>query len=197
MANKVSKAKRNPFFWFMLEIQKQEREKGNTVTMNDLPGICSPSWDAMSKDQKNFYERKAMAFRSNGASQADINLSLPTTHVTPPVSSEQVLHHIDLLMAIEARDEGYKEFIANVVNRIICDEEVMPYNRIRDASFFIGVFNVLCVTQSKDYIPNELGLVEYSINDGIIKSLHQFVHCGPPPVGYYRTAMEHSEKNHK
>lgn len=193
---KPNKAKRNPFFWFMMEVQKQEREKGNLISMSDLPGVCSPSWDAMSKDEKNYYEQQALKFRHAGSvSNGDANRIFPTT--SSGVNSGRVIEVSELLMAMDIRDENYQDFVNNLVERLIGNPTVLPSSKVQDMPIFIASFNVMCVTQSKDCIPNELGLVEYTINDGIRNSFHQFIHCGGVPIGYYRTALEHSEETHK
>jgi len=62
--------------------------------------------------------------------------------------------------------------------------------------YFIS-FNVLCTKHDDGFIPNEIGLVEWSIEEGISRHLHLFIDGGDIPEGYFREAQDHSNTTHK
>ncbi|GIY51041.1 protein maelstrom [Caerostris extrusa] len=61
--------------------------------------------------------------------------------------------------------------------------------------FYFMSFNILCQTEN-DYIPIELGLVEYSIRHGIHRELQMLIHPGRIPTGYTGQAKRLSEEVH-
>ena len=65
-----------------------------------------------------------------------------------------------------------------------------------NTKFFFVSSNIQCVVNG-EYRPLEIGIVEYTIKKGITRWYHQFIDCGPIPLGYASEAKEHSEKTHK
>ncbi|RWS27448.1 hypothetical protein B4U80_05317 [Leptotrombidium deliense] len=71
---------------------------------------------------------------------------------------------------------------------------------LKEREFFFIDFNLMCVREDNKshrfYYPCELGLVKYSMINGIIDEFHTFIDCGDIPVGYFREAFE-NEANHR
>jgi protein maelstrom len=65
-------------------------------------------------------------------------------------------------------------------------------------SWFFMSFNVMVRTNERPprFLPNELGLVEYSLKEGIIRTYHEFPDPGPIPMGYSSQVNLH-QKSHK
>lgn len=51
---------------------------------------------------------------------------------------------------------------------------------IKRSNFYLISFNILCEANGV-YFPLELGLVEYSIEQGCTNTFHQFIDSGMPP----------------
>ena len=47
-----------------------------------------------------------------------------------------------------------------------------------DEKFYLISFEYLCKTEDGEYLPIEVGMVEISMKDGIIQTLHQFIDPG-------------------
>ena len=58
---KMSKKKqqRNGFFYFMLDIQQELRERGRNVPMHSMSAIAGPKWSTMSDAQRQKYNQRA------------------------------------------------------------------------------------------------------------------------------------------
>ena len=53
---------------------------------------------------------------------------------------------------------------------------------IKDAKFYFISFEYLCETEEGEFLPCEVGLIEWSLNQGIIKTLHRFINPGAAKV---------------
>lgn len=62
--------------------------------------------------------------------------------------------------------------------------------------FFFISFAYFCVTSNGTYIPAEMGLVRYSLRDGVKDRLHMFIDPGKLPLGFSYDAKVHSESDH-
>lgn len=62
--------------------------------------------------------------------------------------------------------------------------------------FFLVSSNIQCYANG-EYRPLEIGIVEYSIKDGVTQWYNQFINCGRVPFGFFSDAKEHSERTHK
>lgn len=60
-ASKMSKKKqqRNGFFYFMLDMQQELRERGRNVPMHSMSAIAGPKWATMSDAQRQAYNHRA------------------------------------------------------------------------------------------------------------------------------------------
>lgn len=60
-ASKMSKKKqqRNGFFYFMLDMQQELRERGRNVPMHSMSAIAGPKWATMSDAQRQAYNQRA------------------------------------------------------------------------------------------------------------------------------------------
>lgn len=91
--------------------------------------------------------------------------------------------------------EKYTIFAKEVAKKLIFEET--DDAKIKTMKIFLCSFNVLCVTQSRQHIPVEFGMAEYTIKGGLSEAFHQFIHMGGVPKGYMRSAMEHHNTSHK
>lgn len=53
------KQQKNGFFYFMLDMQQEMRERGRNVPMHSMATIAGPKWAAMSNAQKQAYNQRA------------------------------------------------------------------------------------------------------------------------------------------
>ena len=53
------KQQRNGFYYYMLDMQQDLRERGRFVPMRDMPLLAGPSWSKLSDGQKQAYNQRA------------------------------------------------------------------------------------------------------------------------------------------
>lgn len=70
---------------------------------------------------------------------------------------------------------------------------------LKKEKFYFIHFQYMCKTEEEDpiFLPAEIGVIEYSIEKGIMRHLHRFINPGKIPVGYRFTCIQHSEDTHQ
>ena len=78
------KQQRNGFFYFMLDMQQELRERGRNVPMHSMSAIAGPKWATMSDAQRQAYNQRAKMEKA-GARGANSRSSLmpPTGNSVP------------------------------------------------------------------------------------------------------------------
>lgn len=174
------KVPQNAFYFFMKDLQQEYREGGRTIPMKDMAALAHPLYKDLPRERKLFYEQKAKAGK---AIRKDTELGRYTSDGIP----------IQQLQQAEAEEEKTRiEMCANIHSLI-----TENMYKITDTPVYIISFNILVGTQEGLYLPNEIGLVEYTFRDGIKGSYHRLINPGGVPVGYYGEAKLHSEKFHQ
>ncbi|XP_035209127.1 protein maelstrom homolog [Stegodyphus dumicola] len=178
--------KRNGFYFFMKEMQQREAAKGYNISMKNLPDIAHPLWTQLSLKEREPYEELARQ-RRNDPNLRGAKLASDGTRV------EDNLREIE---EEERRINQMKQDVKRFCNANCLSEdafkEVMPKKLIHFLSF-----NILCHTDEDVYIPIEVGLVEYSIEHGIMTEYHKLLNPGGIPHGYTGIAKRLSEDKHQ
>ena len=76
-AGKMSKKKqRNGFYYYMLDMQQELRERGRNVAMHNMATIAGPKWATLSDAQRQAYNQRAKMEKA-GARHGDSRLLMP------------------------------------------------------------------------------------------------------------------------
>ena len=168
--------------YFINMRRNQDKAKGLKVKSDDKYG---DEWAKLSHQDKMTYKDKARGgsgrpppVRFGDGSLAPFDV--PQWPITNPKILEQDLKDVEqcvnawaVKFAGKTRDETMKR------------------------SFILASCNVLVRTDEHGFLPLELGLVKYSIEEGVIAKYHVFTYPGDVPMGYYRRAMDHQKSTHK
>ena len=87
-----------------------------------------------------------------------------------------------------------EEIENKIINALICYK---TKEEQKDIKFYLISSNIQLKTIKDEYKPLEIGLVEYTIRNGINTTYHQLIDCGDIPLGYAFTAIDHMERTHK
>uniref|UniRef100_A0A1B0D8T9 Maelstrom domain-containing protein n=1 Tax=Phlebotomus papatasi TaxID=29031 RepID=A0A1B0D8T9_PHLPP len=69
--------KLQPFYFFMLEVQKKNADLGKKYSLREMPEIASPLWEGMTKEEKKPYEEMASRESSN---EKSFSTGIKTSH---------------------------------------------------------------------------------------------------------------------
>ena len=82
---KMSKKKqqRNGFFYFMLDIQQELRERGRNVPMHSMSAIAGPRWATMTDAQRQAYNQRAKTEKAGARGTTNPALMPPVGNSVP------------------------------------------------------------------------------------------------------------------
>lgn len=83
--SKMSKKKqqRNGFFYFMLDMQQELRERGRNVPMHSMSAIAGPKWATMTDAQRQAYNQRAKMEKATARGTTNPSLMPPTGNSAP------------------------------------------------------------------------------------------------------------------
>uniref|UniRef100_A0A0B7A0L6 HMG box domain-containing protein n=1 Tax=Arion vulgaris TaxID=1028688 RepID=A0A0B7A0L6_9EUPU len=178
------KQKPNGYFMFMqAERQRIHSETKQMPSMQEIARICTESWKKLSAQDKSRYN--AMAKQSKGKVVDDDD-----------DRDRQRLNNQG--QNIAERKTAVKE----VANRRTRENQLLVKSwngkDILDVPFHLIDFQVMYTDEPVDFfLPLEVGLVCFTLRDGIIKHMHHFIDPGDAPLGCMNLALRHSDNTHK
>lgn len=86
-----------------------------------------------------------------------------------------------------------------MIHCVLCYSLILFYSlvELEKLEFYFISFAYFCVTSSGTYIPAEMGLVRFSLKDGVKDKLHMLIDPGKLPLGMAYDAKMHSEGDHQ
>ncbi|XP_023243498.1 protein maelstrom homolog [Centruroides sculpturatus] len=178
----MPKNHRNGFYYFMKELQEDYRLEGRTIALRGMVSIARPLWKDLSDSEKAKYKTMAREYKRKSKENITGKMCLDDASLS------------NSLRTVREEQEKTEEAV-KYVERFI--SQMNSVDEVKETSFFIMVFNVLCCTDDGEYIPLEVGITKYSIKEGIEDYFHTFIDAGRIPLGYGLTAMQHSYQTHK
>ncbi|CAN7938172.1 unnamed protein product [Ixodes hexagonus] len=172
--------KKGPFFFLMREIQNKLKQENKPCSMEDARVEASLVWESMTAEERAVYDNMAKDYRERGRG----SLYNKFTSDGRPIAL--------VLKEEEDRIRMEEELVRQVQNYV---DERGSLKDVKTSKFYIISFNILCEANGV-YFPLELGLVEYSIEQGCTSSFHKFIDSGPIPLGFASLAKDHSEDTH-
>lgn len=177
--------KKNSFYFFMLDIQERETKKGRKIPMHSMAQYAHPLWVKLAPAEKEKYEERARLCRNdpkyNGQKLASDGTSI--------AENQRCIEEAE-----RRENEQLQEIKTYISSNCLSKEQFIEFAS-RRVLYFIS-FNILCHTET-DYIPIEVGIVEYSIEHGILREHCMLIHSGPIPTGYTGEAIRFSSNIHE
>ncbi|XP_058824863.1 protein maelstrom homolog isoform X1 [Topomyia yanbarensis] len=174
---------KGPYYFFMMEFKKKQEAAGYNFRggAHEVQLKASPHWNAMTNEEKEPYQKMAREhkewLRENGEKYTSQGVPLSM------VEAEQ-----------KSRLQK-SEIIRNTISGML--DAAVANNALEKQEFYFISFAYFCVTSSGTYIPAEMGLVRYSLKDGVMDKLHMFIDPGKLPLGMAYDAKIHSESDHQ
>uniref|UniRef100_A0A1Q3EZN9 HMG box domain-containing protein n=1 Tax=Culex tarsalis TaxID=7177 RepID=A0A1Q3EZN9_CULTA len=174
---------KGPYYFFMMEYKKKKEAEGYTFRGGsfELQSKASPHWNKMTMEEREPYQKMAQQhrefLRQNGERYTSQGIPLSV------VEAEQ--------KAKEMKADTIKNTISGMLDAGVAS------NELEKVEFFFISFAYFVVTSNGTYIPAEMGLVRYSLRDGVKDRLHMFIDPGKLPLGFSYDAKVHSESDHQ
>ncbi|GFQ67554.1 protein maelstrom, partial [Trichonephila clavata] len=161
----------------MLDVQEREEARGHRIPMKSMAQYAHPLWVKLSPAEREKYEQRANMYKNDPQFQGKKLASDGTS----------IEDNLRCLEEVERRKNEQMQEIKTYINSNGIPKEQFIEFASRRVLYFIS-FNILCRTE-KEYIPIEVGVVEYSIEHGIHRELSMLIHSGSIPTGYAAAAL--------
>lgn len=181
------KAQQNAFYYYMIHLMDELKRTGYNFPngLTDVVPIAGPKWKKLSNFEKAPYEEQARKAKNkknvNSSTKKDTRLDC-----TGMLISER-------LEPVEELIKRYQEQEQQITSKWA----FQPESELLNTKFCFINFQTMCKTLNDEYLPLEVAVIEYSMNDGITKEFQQFINAGEIPVGYRYEAQLHSNSTHK
>lgn len=180
-----------PFPLFCREMA-QTRMELRGKPLSELTQACGPLWDALSPSEKSLYKIRAQEMNNPGRM---IGGEMPQVPNLGHLAAQSQAGKFDCmgrsLMAMKQAHilETYREECAK--------KDIQ--SRVRSAcvksSRFI-LLHTVAWTEKNGTIPCEMGLVELSLEEGVLRYYNQLIDPNPIPMGLKGAMKEYSDKYH-
>lgn len=181
--NRRNHQPKGPYYFFMMEFKKKQEAAGHYFRggVHEVQLKASPRWNAMTNEEKEPYQEMAREhrefLRENGEKYT--SQGVPLTMVEAEQKAKVV------------KTDMIKNSISDMLDKAVAN------NELEKLEFYFISFAYFCVTSGGTYIPAEMGLVRYSLKDGVMDKLHMFINPGKLPLGMAYDAKQHSESDHQ
>lgn len=156
-----------PYMVFVHSYMRQHNIRNRDEAMR----LCNDIWVNMDEEAKKPYREESKS--QNKTTRLPITPA-PASN-TPSLPSDDFMSNFNASL--------YDEYFS----------DCRTPEQIVEKVFYVLVFNVLVRTREAEYIPNEIGLVKYSIKRGVIASMHYFIEASDVPLGCALGAKEMEE----
>lgn len=189
----MGKFKANSYFFYMQE-QKRKIPAWKDKSNQELMVLCDQGWQALSPVEKRRFEDMKEEFKKKDPEATEKDRRKGEVRIEGGYDSLG-----NSLVGIKKRDlERIKEekdkidAVKNVVERAALA------GTLESAQFNIIETNVFVkIPEDKIYVPAEISIAKFSLQEGLIKVYQAFPEAGKIPLGYKRECLENSNKGHK
>ena len=179
--NKLKKPPKNSFSFFLDDYVEKQRKLGRNISKRVAAQECAPLWRKVPEEEKKYYTQLAKADKE----KEKVN---PGNKFTTLGISYIEKQKEELQEAIELQNQD---------NEIIETVDNLTESTVRTHLFYIGHVNYFCYHAERDcYIPAELALSEFNLEDGVKHTYHVLIDPSEIPSGYGFEAKKISEEIH-
>ncbi|XP_071441166.1 protein maelstrom homolog [Hetaerina americana] len=175
------KAIKNAYFYFMEQYRDDRNRKypNDPISMKDAASLCSPLWQNMSPEEKKVYEDVA---KKEKLKMKGMEVKFTTTGLQVSEVEREERERVE-------NCNRMKEEIKNTV-------QGLSLTGLLEKKFYFIHVNYFCECDGQDFIPAEIGVSRFSLEEGVSECYHSIVAPGNLPIGYTYLAQKHSEETH-
>jgi hypothetical protein len=164
--------------YYLNDRRTADRRNGLPVQTDAAYGA---EWAALSPEEKNKYKQRAQS--RNAAANGHVAAAPAGALSANSVTGDQT----EANGTVSQDDDVFE-----MVDALVTSDKTVAATR----KVIIGSSNVIVKTNEGQYFPVEIGLVRYSLAEGVTAKYQQFTDPGDIPQGYMYKAKDHREKTH-
>ncbi|XP_058814867.1 protein maelstrom homolog [Topomyia yanbarensis] len=177
-------AVKGPFFFFMLEFRKREESKGKSFTggMDQVMREAGPHWNALTVAEREAYKDRAKSYKLSPKANYGEKYTaqgIPFSQIEREKQGRQ------------KKEQTIRKAVSEMIQTATCN------NALDKMKVHLIAFNYFCKTNKQDYVPAEMAIISYSLGQGVMDKLHEFVNPGNLPLGLAHEANTTSDESHR
>lgn len=180
------KPAKNGYLFFMLDYKEREERRGKKFP-GGLPQVsneCSHLWQKLNPSEKAKYAERAKQSSYTGSGPK--NEPVKYTSLGIPIKAMEREKNIK-----KEEEKKAKQSIDNIIDLAAVE------NRLNTLEFCVMACNYFCKISNGSYIPAEIAVLKFSLQEGIIDVYHSLVNPGSLPLGMAYTAKLYSDETHR
>ncbi|KAL9705497.1 hypothetical protein quinque_009015 [Culex quinquefasciatus] len=185
MPKKNKPAAKGPFYFFMMEFKEQEEAAGYRFSgLAEVTEKAGPHWEKLAPHEREPYNQRAKQNKANPKDAGGYGERY--TAQGKPFSQVQA-------EAVKRRqlEEQIQKRIVEMI------QTASANNALGELEVYFVSCNYFCVSLSGEYVPAELAIIKYSLNDGVMDSLNVLINPTDLPLGMALDAKTHSSSTHQ
>ncbi|XP_058061493.1 protein maelstrom homolog [Anopheles bellator] len=171
------KAPKNAFFYFMLEYKKNEDARGRGISLAQASVKAGEKWVKMNAQQRAPFEDKAKKNRDFGERLTAQGIPYSQVEAQKRERETKVLGHHQRLTELL--------------------QQATKKNALEKQDFFFISFAYFCEDSEGNYIPAEMAVVRFNLEQAVHDKLHVRIDPQRLPLGMAYLATKHAEEDHK
>uniref|UniRef100_A0A1Q3EW40 Putative maelstrom n=1 Tax=Culex tarsalis TaxID=7177 RepID=A0A1Q3EW40_CULTA len=185
MPKKNKPAAKGPFFFFMMEFKEQEEAAGYRFSgLAEVTERAGPHWERLEPHEREPYNRKAKENKANpkelgGYGERYTAQGKPFSQVQAEATKRRQLQ------------EQIQQQILTMV------QTASTNNALGELEVYLVSCNYFCVSLTGEYVPAELAIIRYNLNEGVMDRLNILIDPKDLPLGMALDAATHSNETHK
>lgn len=185
MPKKNKPAAKGPFYFFMMEFKEREEAAGYRFSgLAEVTERAGPHWEKLVPHEREPYNRKAKENKANpkvsgGYGERYTAQGKPFSQVQAEAAKRRQL------------EEQVQKRIVDMVQMASTD------NALGELAVYFISCNYFCVSLSGEYVPAELAIIKYSLNEGVMDKLNVLIDPKELPLGMALDAATHSNATHQ
>lgn len=189
MPKKNKPAAKGPFYFFMMEFKEKEEAAGYRFSgLAEVTERAGPHWEKLTPHEREPYNAKAKKNKANpnfggygggGAGERYTAQGKPFSQVEMEAMKRRQM------------EEQIRKQIVEMV------ETASTNNALGELEVYFVSCNYFCVSLSGEYVPAELAIIKYSLNDGVMDKLNVLINPRELPLGMALDAAQHSTATHQ
>lgn len=144
------------------------------------------SWNLPSKSEAQEVYKVHQSLMAHRSDQREQNTTAAARSIPPSKVAMESQHRKHSKQKQQTIDRAISEMIQIGMRKNMLEKLEM---------FFISV-NYFCKTQQSDYVPAEMAIIRYSLENGILGQFHELINPARLPLGLTHEASEYSEETH-
>lgn len=189
------KTNRSPFALFMTKMIIEDNSI-QKKSHKERFKYCDQFYKKIGSKQKAMFEALSLTVRLKGLKDEEVFQLIKHSFNLRDNSLNNTSDNRSIEPIVEKNDENKEnEEVWDDYQKVKSGLDLYG-NDVKNISFIVISFNVLVKTIDGKYIPNEIGLTKFSLEDGVQQTYHRLI-ANPIPSGYYGSAQDLSQSTHR